>query len=429
MALHGCRGPMLHARRALALSAMALWHVLAGAAQAGVALSPLQQQVPVRPGGKGELSLTVEYVRRSGNPTRARVTFEVMDFAISRDGVLSLGSENKHARSAVMWITLDQRELTLEPGQIRKVKGTVTAPASAEGDYWAAVVMTVRGPPQEQGVNVVLRTASAVFVRVARRHYSPRPRVDAVEALLPRFDEPEAPMPGGKPGALLEQTFGPALMVTVDVSDGDLIGFMATGEAHVYLDGRRRVATIPLYAHRHHLLPGQQRRLVGLLPTPLPPGRYTVRFVLEADSNPAQRSFGNVAFEISPDMAQQWQERARPPEGPSFEVSPADVSQVLKPGRLTAASVTVTNRTGGTMQVRCQVERGQLPDGWVSADPAEFTLGPGMKRSFWCVLKIPAQAQEGRYSGALVVEAAGARLTAQGGPDRHEIPVHIEVEK
>jgi hypothetical protein len=430
LALESWPAAMLRLRWVLALSAIVLCCVSTGAAEAGVALSPLRQQVVAKPGGTAEFALTIEYVRRRGESARTRIKLETVDFAVSPEGVLSFGPENRHARSAVEWISLDSADFVLEPGQNRKVTGKVSVPQNAEGDYWAAVLMTLGEPGHGPGVNVVLRTASGVFVRVARRHYVPRPDITALEVALPRFDEEKAPPQDSEPaGSGAQEQATPALSVRAHVSNGQTVGFIATGEARIYLNGRRNVAAIPLYARRHQILPGHERILVGLLPAPLPAGQYTVRLVVEADANPAQRAFRETTFQISTELADQWRQRAQRQKLPRSEVQPLEISQVVTAGRFTAAAVSVANRTNGTMQVRCRLEPGQLPDGWVDLDPKEFSLGPGMKRSTYCRLRIPPGAEEARYSGTLIIEAASARLADEAGPEQHEIPVHIEVKK
>jgi hypothetical protein len=272
------------------LTAATAW-LLASSADAGVALSPMKQDVVVKPGGEAQFAITVEYVKRGPQDARSRIRLEVVDFSVSRDGTLSFGSENHHARSAVDWITLDAQEFVLEPGQARKVTAKVVAPLRADGDYWAAVLMTIGDPKHEHGVNVILRTASGVFVRAARRNYVPKPTISAVDVSLPRFDQDPPEGQGDAAQADKGEGLARALAVQADVTNTGLVGFIALGKASIYLDGRRKLATIPLYSLRQQILPGDERRFVGIMPAPLPAGQYRVQFMLEADSNAAARAF------------------------------------------------------------------------------------------------------------------------------------------
>ena len=134
---------------------------------AGIAVSPLQQEVIARPGGEVSFLIQLKNVQRTLSPSPEEVRLEVVDFAVSPDGAIGFGPETAHNRSAKNWIQLDADRIVLEPGEARQVKSTVTVPHSASGDHWAAVMMTFGPPKTQAGVNVVLRTASGVFVRVA----------------------------------------------------------------------------------------------------------------------------------------------------------------------------------------------------------------------------------------------------------------------
>jgi hypothetical protein len=46
-------------------------------------------------------------------------------------------------------ITLDANAFVLKPGESRAVKGTVTVPIDADGDYWAAAMVEL-GKPQKK---------------------------------------------------------------------------------------------------------------------------------------------------------------------------------------------------------------------------------------------------------------------------------------
>jgi hypothetical protein len=387
----------------------------------------MQQQVVVKPGGEAEFAITVEYVRRSPEDARTRVKVEVVDFFVSRDGALSFGPETQHARSAVQWIALDAQELVLEPGQTKKMTGKVSAPPSADGDYWAAILMTMGGQKHEQGVNVILRTAAAVFVRAARRNYTPRPTIRAVDVSPPQFDEQVVAMVHDTSEETDATTHGPALTVQADVTNTGLVGFAASCKAYVYLGGRRRLAAIPLHALRRQILPGHERRFVGIMPTPLPAGEYTVRFTLEADSNAASRAFREATFRIGADVAQRWKESFQRQNLPHLQIEPRRISQVLTPGRFTAVGISITNRSGATMEVRCRTAEGDLTDGWLDASPTEFTLAPGMRHSIVCRFRTPLDAKEGLYSAALAIEGESAGLVQESRREQYGIPVSIEV--
>ncbi|KPK64408.1 MAG: hypothetical protein AMK73_04650 [Planctomycetes bacterium SM23_32] len=399
------------------LGALTLLLAVGAAAEAGVALSPLQQEVSVSPGRQAEFALTITNLDRSHTGGRARVRLEVVDFAVSAEGALSFGEPCAHPRSAVQWMSLEATALTLEPGQVRRVQGTVKAPYRAEGDYWAAVMMTILGPPRSEGVNVVLRTASAVFVRVARRTYQARPSVRDLQVLLPEFN------PGQGPDA------GPALTIRVDVANEGLVAFTASGEGVVYRDGRRRTATIPLHARRRRVLPGDTRRFVGVLPSALPEGDYTVRCRIRTASEGAPRAFHEAEFHMTPELAARWADHYRRSPGPSLAVEPAELVLEAAPGRFTGQAVQVANLGPGTMAVQCSMGEGNLPSDWVELRPDEFSLGPQMRRSVVCQLRVPLEAEPGEYTAALLIEAQQAQVVEEGTSGPQRVPLRLKVAK
>ncbi len=415
---------------AAAVLALLLPMVAAPAVEAGIAVSPLQQQVAVRPGGEAAFSLVVSNINRTGPPQPARVKVEIVDFTISPQGTVSFGENCSHSRSAAGWITLDAAELVLRPGESRKVKGELSAPYRADGDYWAAVLVTILRPKGDGSVNVILRTASAVFVRARRRNYAPRLGIGALSTSLPQLDSPGgAPAePGdGAPPAAADGE--PAFRVLSEITNEGRVSFVASGTAFVYRDGRRRVATIPLHAHRRRVLPGHTRRFVGVMPAPLPAGDYVLRCVFDTEEAHGRKTTSQAEFSVGADTALRWRERSAVEARSGLHVAPEALQRSLARGRFTTVTAVVSNQGAATMRIACRLQGDGLPAGWLRLSPAQFTLGPGARRSVLCRIQIPDAANSGDYTGALVLEAQCAGLTGQDKAERREIPIQISVER
>jgi len=388
-------------------------------------VSPLQQEVTVGPGGSAQFSVRVTNVRREPNASAETITVEPVDFSVSRDGTLSFGDACKHARSAVPWMSLDVRELVLQPGEARDIRGTVTAPFQADGDYWAAILVTLGRPTRQHGaVDVVLRTACGVFVRVSGRNHVERLRISNLEATLPSFGPAAPPDPQEDAPPLpepLEQAR--ALRVSADVTNAGPIKFVASGTVSVYLDGRRWIATIPLHARRRRILPGDRRRFVGVMPAPLPAGSYTLQWTFEAGRT--RKAFERTQIQIAPQLARLWQQYCaeRPPV--ALAVEPEKLEKSVTAGRFTVMSVVTANDGDATMRVRCWLEPDTLPAGWLGIEPTEFTLGPRMRRSVLCRVATAGDTPPGAYTGALVIQAEGAGLLDEDSVQLHRVPLRI----
>ncbi len=398
-------------------------------AAAGIAVSPLQQEVIVKPGRSAEFSVRVTNVQREPNAQAETVTVELVDFSVSREGTLSFGEGLEHSRSVVKWSDFDAGQLLLEPGQSTEIKGAITAPFRADGDYWAAVLVTIGKPTKQQGVvNVVLRTASGVFVHVARRNYVERLTVGSLQVTPPRFDrhdnpgvEPDAE---GTPAAPQNEQ---VLKVAADVINEGVVKFNASGTAALYLDGRRCVARIPLHAHRRRILPGHVRHFVGVMPAPLPAGKYALRVVFDSGPECVRKGFKEVEFEVSAELARQWEESGLARAPTELHVEPEELNKSMTAGRFTTASIVVANPGLASMRLRCRLDTETLPAGWVEITPVDLTLGPGMRRSVVCRMTIPDDAQPGDYGGTLLIETESAGLISANSVEVHRIPVRITI--
>lgn len=421
------RGPF----RIVAIPFLLVQLLAAPEAAAGIAVSPLQQEVIVKPGRSAEFSVRVTNVQRELHAPAETVTVELVDFSVSLAGGISFGKEFEHSRSALKWIDLDGGELVLEAGQSTEIKGTVTAPFRADGDYWAAVMVTIGKPSKRQGVvNIVLRTASGVFVRVARRKYLERFSIESVHVAPPRFDRRDNP--GVEPGAEGEPPASDdeqALRVSADVTNEGVAKFMASGTAAVYLDGRRCVARVPLHAHRRRILPGHVRRFVGVMPAPLPAGNYTLRLIFDSGPECVRKAFKQVEFEVNAELARLWQQSYAGHAPAPLHVEPEELKNNMTAGRFTVASVVVANGSSATIRLKCRLELDTLPAGWLEISPADFTLGPGLRRSVVCRMDIPDDAQPGDYSGRLLIEAESAGLVGEDTVQLRRVPVRITISR
>jgi hypothetical protein len=402
--------------------------------EGGVSVSPLQQEIQAKPGVATEFTVTLTNVRRSVSAPPVRVRLEVVDFTMSLLGNLSFGDMPAQNRSALPWIQLDAKDVVIEPDQVRQVKGRIYAPrGAADGDYWAALMVTPVEAAQDNGISVILRTASALFVRVQRRNHAERLNVREVEVALPSLEAQAISASAGGVGQAGATNDDHSLQFYADIENTGPVSCTTSGKAHLYLSGIRKVASIPLHARSRRILPGESRRFVGVLPAPLPAGEYSLRVIFNSDSQGGQKGYSEVHFTVDGRTAQLWQEfydrRGASETGPGLAVSAETLTLNLQPGRFTTATIPIANGGGGTMQVTCRLNGEAIQNGWLSLDQAEFTLEPRMRRSVLCRIAVPENAQPGPYAGSLVFEAEVASLADQPGTEVFTLPVRIMVNK
>ncbi len=396
---------------------------------AGLAVSPLQQWVEVKPGRKATFFITLTNNKRSEQTQPCPIRVDVLDFTVSDDGQLSFGPEHKHSRSAVDWISFEENEFVLEPGESRKLKATVVAPPNADGDYWAAAMIELgKHKDSEKGVQVKFRTASGIFIHVARRNYIERGSVIEANVNVPEFDTTDnLTEKNASETASEEIKKNQVLEVNAELKNDGLVSFLARGKAYLYSDGWRRVATIPLHAGRRRVLPGDSRWFTGVIAQPLPAGQYKLRTFFASDSKYRRKMTRDMEFSISEDMADVWAENFVYDDTQMLEIEPQQIKLQLNPGRLTATRFQIANQSSGTIVANCRIE-GNNND-WLELKTSDFTLAPNTQRSTTCLLKIPRDVQPGQYNWTIHVETERSGLTTQeqNNIEQHQIPVCVTI--
>jgi len=400
---------------------------------AGMAVSPLKQWVEVKPGTEALFSVTVTNANRGPETGPCTVYADVVDFTVSPEGQLSFGQEYKHGRSAVPWIGLDAGKFVLEPGESKELRGKVSAPASADGDYWAAIMLTLgNSKNQRKGIQVVLRTASGVFVRAARRNYIEQASITDVNVSLPRFaPEKGAPEKSAQHQASQESQTDRVLKINALLKNDGLVTTEPNGKAFLYAGNSRRIGYIPLYASRRQILPGHTRWFTGVMPQPLAAGRYSVRVFFDSGSKYGRTRTRDLEFSVSRELATQWAQNFKGDDGQILELNPRKIDLALNSGRFTVTKLLIANTGSGTVSVRCRMQNDQLQESWMKLDCSEFALAPNARRNIVCAVRIPTDAQPQDYNATIQIEVERSGLTSQTESNitLREIPVHILVSK
>jgi hypothetical protein len=400
---------------------------------AGMAVSPLKQWVEVKPGTEAFFSVTVTNANRGPETGPCTVYADVVDFTVSPEGQLSFGQEHKHGRSAVPWISLDAGKFVLEPGESKELRGKVSVPAGADGDYWAAIMLTLGNPKnQEKGIQVVLRTASGVFVRAARRNYIEQASITDVNVSLPRFaPEKDAPEKSARHQASQEAQADRALKINALLKNDGLVATEPNGKAFLYDGNSRRIGYIPLYASRRQILPGHPRWFTGVMAQPLAAGRYSVRVFFDSGSKYGRTKTRDAEFSVSQELATQWAHNFTGDSRGTLELNPQKIDLALNPGRFTVTKLLIANTGSGTISVRCRMQNDQLQESWMKLDCSEFALAPNTRRNIICAVRIPADAQPQDYNATIQIEVERSGLTGQTENNvmLREIPVHMLVSR
>jgi hypothetical protein len=396
---------------------------------AGIAVSPLTQKIEVKPGKKTNFVINVSNNQRNEQTKPCPLKIDILDFMVSDTGQLSFGPEYKNPRSAASWITLDVNQLTLNPGESKEIKGTVTAPIDADGDYWASAMVAIGETKEDaKGVQVQLRTATGLFIRVMRRSPTERGDINDVNIKLPEFETGPVKKELSK-SEIYTQNEKQSLKIEVKLKNNGIFSIPAIGKAYIYSDTMKKIATVPLYASRNNVLPGDSRWFSGIMSQPLPAGKYKLRTIFSSENKTRHPLMKESEFTITNALATTWQRNiGNDNKITKLELTPEKFDFKLNPGRLTAANFQVKNQGLNTVSANCRIEGDR---DWLELKNPNLTLAPNSGSAMSCTIKVPSDAKTGNYKWNLVVEMeeSGLENLSSGQPVQYRIPVSVTIDE
>ena len=400
----------------------------AGSASAGIGVSPLKQEVVVKPGQAGKFYISIANTARNKWDTAQSVHLEVMDFSVSEGGGLIFEPPGTAKHSASKWITLDKSDLTLAPGKGEKVECTVKVPHSAVGEYYSAVMVTLgKKSKVAGGVMVGYRTASGVFLTIAGRTFPPKARITRCEVVWP---EPPVVEPGAaRPPAALKAE---PLRVLAVLKNTGRARFEASGKLRITDPKGRIVYRTPMTTKRARILADDTRVFEGVLDKALPQGQYTVKVEMDYQSKWAKAK-ARLPLTVSAEQAALLAgiaDRIRiageaKTSRSVIEVAPEKLTATIPPGGFWSLKVVVENRGKRAVQGTATVVgegKTPIPASWMTLGPDKLTLGGGRSRTLLLMVRVPSDAA-GLYSGTLIVEG----LATDGTKSVRKIPVALTI--
>jgi len=397
----------------------------ANPAIAGISVSPLKQELSLKPGEEGKVRITLTNNIRNGPDVSQVVRLSVVDVKVSEDGALEFLESGVLGNSASRWISLTQVDVTLEPRQSNIVECAISVPLSAQpGEYYSAVLVAMATPGRnEKGVVVQYRIASGIFVTVLGRTLSRHAKVGTCDVVWPQTASWEAatqPASGARPAP-------PELpKVLVALQNVGQARFDASGKITL-LDARSRIMfTAPLTSRRPCVFAGDTRLFEAIIAKPVPAGKYVIRVDMDYQSSWA-RARQELPVEILPAQAEMllaMKKRLRE-ESAVAEVLPEKISPTIPAGATRSLALAVRNTSDGPVQYVASVSSGSNPatDSWFTVRPQGFTIYKGGRQSVELKIEVPADTAAGRYFGKVSVEdgTEGSRLR------KLEVPLEIEV--
>ena len=400
----------------------------ANPAIAGMSVSPLKQEVSLKPGEEGKVRITLTNNIRNGPDISQAVRLSVADVKVSESGALEFLESGVLGNSASRWISLTKVDVTLEPRQSNIVECAISVPLSAQpGEYYSAVLVTMgtRGR-NEKGLAVQFRIASGIFVTVLGRTLSRHAKIGTCDVVWPQTASREAatqPASAAPPAPPAPPELPRVLVALQNVGQARFDG---SGKITL-LDGRSRIMfTAPLTTGRPCVFAGDTRQFEAIIAKPVPAGKYVIRVDMDYQSSWA-RARQELPVEILPAQAEMllaMKARLRE-ESAVAEILPEKISPTIPAGATRSLAVAVRNISDGPIQYVASVSSGSNPaaNSWFTVRPQGFTIHKGGRQSVELKIEVPADTAAGRYFGKVSVEdgTEGSRLR------KLEVPLEIEV--
>lgn len=403
--------------------------IIQGVVFAGLAVSPITQQIQVKPGKKANFVINLSNNQRNQNTSPCPVKIEILDFQVTDRGQLLFGPEYKHARTASSWITLDANQIVLQPGESRQIKGTVTAPIDADGEYWASAMVSIGETKEDdKGVQVKLRTATGLFITVVRRAHTERGNITDVNISMPTFDV--GPIKKDLTESdLYKKNEKQSLKIETKLKNDGLIGIPAIAKAYIYNKNMKKIATMPLYASRNNVLPGDSRWFTGIMSQPLPADDYKLRILFTSESNRRQIT-KDTDFSISNDLAKTWAKNVGMDNNVTkLQFDPEKINLHLNPGRFTSANFQIKNVGLNTVAAKCRIENSKKD--WLELKKTDFTLAPNSSSSMSCSVKVPDDVKPGVYNWTVLIEMeqSGLENSEKKQAIEYRVPIIVVIDE
>ncbi|HUU91851.1 MAG TPA: hypothetical protein VM238_11670 [Phycisphaerae bacterium] len=408
-------------QRALMAAAVAAAAVglAARTAPAGITVSPLKQDIALKPGGTATFHVTVANRARTRGAPPQSARLQVTDFEITERGAVLLKPPGTVEDSATAWITPTHAAVTLKPNQSERIDFEVKAPYTATGEYYAAVVVVLDRKQTHGTLEVEYRIASGVYVTVQGRTFPKKAKVLRCEVGWL-----------GPDGALPKSDAAPMPAILAVLKNTGRSRFDASGHLRISNAEGRTVFKAPMTTRRPSVLAGDTRLFECPLTKVLPCGLYTMRVEFDHQSG-WTKAQARVPLMITAEQEALLAKAAAAAvtatvSGPTVKVEPKALAAKLPAGTFRVLKVDVTNTGGDSLQCRATVadpSGARNPASWFQIRTDTFTLATTASKTLHLFVRVPDEAA-GHHETTLVLEID----TLDAAPSRIEVPIDLTVQ-
>ena len=243
----------------------------------GFLISPSRLDIELSAGEEREFSL---YLANPQERDNIRVKIYTEDFFVRRDGSLEFLRPGSLRWSCAEWITFEDTEVVLKPGEEKKIGGTIKVPKDASGGRYALVMVEL--VPAGESENTKIRAGIRFSILVSAL-INPDELERALEIVGFEVyqEEKEATTVG-------EDHKEVRFLVSVENTGN--VQVVAKGSVSVRNKAGRVEAIVPLLAGGGTIFPVCIRDFNGVIPKPLPDGEYTAEAEIRYDEGKSAKA-------------------------------------------------------------------------------------------------------------------------------------------
>ncbi|MCX7770266.1 MAG: hypothetical protein N2202_04195 [Proteobacteria bacterium] len=189
-----------------------------------VGVQPLNIDLELQPGKKGEFSIDVYSTSNEDTP----VSVSLFDIDQKEDGNVDFTEPGKSPFSCAKWIKLQRNDFIVNAGETVELKGEINVPRDASGVRVATIMIEPAYEKKEKGITVKLRYAVILKVKVKGKNLIESGKTQDIRLKL---------LPDGTP------------IIETSLINNSNIDYRATGKVVLHDSSGKIIETIALTTH------------------------------------------------------------------------------------------------------------------------------------------------------------------------------------
>jgi len=385
----------------------------------GVQLSPNLLKAELRPGSRNALSFSLTNTNRE-KPLGVRISLS--DIRQGNRGQYLL-SDTAMLHSCVPWMTVPDTLIEIGPGENREILIPIKVPPRARGGAYGAVVFEIlpTRQPERKGEKPLASTSYRFqmpgFIEITIKRFG---------GVLKRLESGEIIVRTPETEAKLAKKYGmDCLLVGTEIKNTGNILVEVKGQLIIRNEQGRLVRRVPMGAGRGAILPGAKTYLRSIIKR-LNPGNYSLRSIMQYGGH--SPAVSETKFEVSRRAVAQVGDLdvSIPLE---VDVRPQQINLTAPANAFRTFGATLINRESfpvtvnvklgqiyhdvyGQMWISPSADSGRAVAGWLSYEPAVFTIEPNRRKTLRVKVNVPDTAAGGYY-GCLLFTTQEADTAAE----------------